>query len=349
LGERKPNIKSLVHREDVEGLAQATSYQASTPSSAGTESGSGVQVRAQAIRALGTLAPELGHQAIAAGLRDSADEVRCAAVRVLHALHEGSLLAEALGWLPADEGHSRTLAIQAIVDLRKSVRATTIANALVHREDDYLLGEHDVELILGLLEDEGAGATDEAIDLLVRALDDDRGIVVDRAAEMLLQLDSESTEALAAELRSGPAAANAAYVLGRIGDPQTLEGLVKALRHSDPKVRAESAAALAELQDPAAVKPLLRATHDKEHAVRSQAGVALDRLGTTGVIAGLASLLQPIVGEAVQSAIGHSEVVVDDHTHPPRSSARNKSRARPSKRAQPSAADTRATKNQDAR
>ena len=82
-----------------------------------------------------------------------------------------------------------------------------------------------------------------------------------------------------------------------------MEALVEALAHTDAGVRAESAAALAELRDPAAIEALLRATHDDEHAVRRQAGIALDRLGTTAVIAGLAEMLEPMIGEAVRSAV----------------------------------------------
>jgi HEAT repeat protein len=99
--------------------------------------------------------------------------------------------------------------------------------------------------------------------------------------------------------------------LGRIGDPETLAVLVKALGHREARVRAESAAALAELQDPAAVEPLLRATHDPDHSVRSQARVAIDRMGNIAVIVGVAELLRPVVREAVQSAISRPEAAAD--------------------------------------
>jgi HEAT repeat protein len=311
MGERKPNIKSLVRREDVEGLLEAASYQDLAPTSAGTVSDGGIPIRVEALLALGTLAPERAHNAITAGLRDPADRVRCGAVRVLHALQEVSVLAQALRWLPRDQGHSRKLALQAVFDLRTAVRPSAVANALVHREDDDLLGEQDAQLILALLAEARADATDEVLEVLVRALGDEGGIVVDRAAEILIRLAPESIEPLVGELRTGPNAAEAAYVLGRIGDPQTLDVLVKALRHREARVRSESAAALAELQDPAAVKPLLRATRDKEHTVRSQARIALDRMGTIAVIEGVAELLRPVVREAVRSAIPHQAIEAD--------------------------------------
>jgi hypothetical protein len=63
------------------------------------------------------------------------------------------------------------------------------------------------------------------------ALGDERGIVVDRAADLLVRLAPESIEHRVSELRTGSNPADAAYVLGRIGDAQTLDVLVKALRH----------------------------------------------------------------------------------------------------------------------
>jgi HEAT repeat protein len=306
LGKRKPNIDSLGRRQDVEGLLEAASYRELALTSGGTPSDLGVPVRTDAILALGRLDPDRGHKAIAGGLRDRADGVRCAAVNVLHALGEASVLIEALRWLPPDDGESHKLALQAIMDLRKSVRPSAVADALVHREDDLLSGQ-DAQLVLALLEEDGAEATDEVLELLVLALGDERGIVRERAAEMLVRLAPESTETLIAELRTGSNPAGAAYVLGRIGGPQCLDVLVEALRHHDARVRAESAAALAELQDPAAVQPLLRATHDPEHSVRIQADMALDRIGTIAVIAGVAELARPIVREGVRSAMRHPD------------------------------------------
>jgi HEAT repeat protein len=347
LRERTPNIKSLVRHEDVEGLVEAASYRNVTPNAAGIVSDVGISVRVDAILALGTLVPERGHNAIAAGLRDPADQVRCAAVRVLHELHDVGVLTDALRWLPRDAGHSRKLAVQAIIELRTSVSASAVADALVRREDEDLLGEEDAQLILAVLEDQGADARDEVLEVLIRALGDERGIVVDRAMEMLVRLAPESIEALVGELRTGSNPADAAYVLGRIGDPETLDVLVKALRHPDAETRAESAAALAELQDPGAVKPLLRATHDREPTVRRQARMALDRMGTIAVVVGVAELLRPVVREAVRSAMPDPEIETDADKPGPRPAARRQSRSRRSNGGPPAAADPRPTRQQD--
>jgi HEAT repeat protein len=338
MGERKPNIKSLVRREDVDGLIAAATYQDLAPTSEGTVSDLGIPIRVDAILALGTLAPEQGRGVIAAALRDPADRVRCAAVRVLHKLQEVGVLAEALQWLPPQRGHSYALASRAILDLRESVRASAVADGLIQREDDDLLSDEDAELILALLEDQGADATDEVLELLIIALGDERGIVVDRAAELLVRLAPTSIEPLVAELRGGLNSADAAYVLGRIGDPETLDVLVKALKHRDARVRAETAAALGELEDPAAVKPLLRVTHDPNHAVRSQARMALDRMGTVAVIEGVAELLRPVVRDAVRSAFPKPDDAVDGGKPQPRSAARKRSRSKHSNGGPPESA-----------
>jgi HEAT repeat protein len=321
---RKPNVESLARNEDVEGLVQATSYRELVRKSPESVSDLGIPVRTEAILALGELGPDAGQETVALALRDPADRVRCAAVRVLYARKKVGVLVQALRWLPVGKGQSRTFAVRAVLGLRGSLRAS-LADALIHNENEELLNEDDEPLIQALLEDEAEDA-DELIELLVSSLADERPIVADRAGELLLRLAPASTVAVVAELRTGPAAAEAAYVLSRMADPQTLDALVDALGHGDPRVRAESAAALAELQDPAAVKPLLAATHDRDHGVRIQASRALDRLGTAAVIVGVAALLEPMVQEAVTSA-----------AKAPRQPARRKSQARRSNGGPPAA------------
>ncbi len=298
---RKPKIKSLARRRDVAGLVEATCYTEVQPSTSGPVTDSGAAVRAEAILALGTLGHDCGAQAVEARLLDPEDSVRCAAVDVLHARQDGGALTEALRSLPAAQGESREQAILAIFDLRASVSARAVADALVHSEDDELLGEQDARLFMGLVADSHPEARAAAIQLLIRSLRDELGIVVDRAAELLVRLAPTSVGALMTELRTGSAAAEAAYVLGRIGDTQAIEALVDALRSDDPRVRSECTAALGGFEAHEAVKPLLEATRDPDHRVRVQAAAALNRMGTSAVIVGVAALLEPMIEEAVRS------------------------------------------------
>jgi HEAT repeat protein len=299
--ERKPNIKALARRGDISGLMHAAAYQEFSSSAGGAVTDLGVQVRADALVALGKLAPERAHDTMRSALRDPADEVRCEAVRLIAAQNGAGTLARALRWLSPD-GRSYELALGAIAEMA-SVRPAAVADALVHREDEEVLDEEASRLIVTPPPSNGADAIEELLELLVGALGDEREIVVDRAAELLVRLSPESVEPLVSELSAGTNAAEAAYVLGRIADPGTLQALVEGLEDEDARVRRESAGALAGLQDPAAVEPLLRATHDADRDVRAQAGAALDRLGSTAVIVGVAALMQPMVQEAVKSAM----------------------------------------------
>jgi HEAT repeat protein len=344
LEERKPNIAALVEREDLEGLLGAASYQSFASNELGDNDDSGSLVRAEAIAALGKLAPERARRVVRASLYDPADEVRCEAVRVLSVLHETEPLAQALKWLPKDEP-SYVLALDALAEPGESVPLPAVADALVHREDDEPIGEAAAQLILSLLEREGADVAG-VLEVALAALDDERGIVVDRAAELLVWLAPGSVEALVGEMEKGSNPAMAAYVLGSIGDPRTLPALVDGLRHAHPRVRRESACALAELQDPAAVKPLLRATRDPDHAVRTQAGMALDGLGSAAVIVGVAALMRPLVEEAVRTAIAAPDSGTDsgsDRWGPP---SRSRSRSqypngRPAREPEPPSAQQR--------
>jgi HEAT repeat protein len=298
---RKPNIEALLHREDLEGLVDATSYREPVQTSSEGMRDLGIPVRTGAILALGELGRDVGREAVESGLRDRADAVRCAAVRVLEAREESDVLIRALRWLPADVGNSRDLAMRAVLRLPGTDRAAALGDALICGEDEELLIEEDVLRIEALLDKGGAEAEDELIQVLVSALADERGIVADRAGELLLRLAPASTPAVVNELGTGPAAAEAAYVLGKIADPETRDALVGALGHNDPAVRAEGAAALGQLQDPAAAEPLMRAAQDPDYRVRNQANLALDRLGAVGVIVTLAAVLEPMIEKAVRS------------------------------------------------
>jgi HEAT repeat protein len=299
--ERKPNIKALARRGDIDGLTEAAGYQEFSSGAGGTVTDQGIQTRAEALVALGKLAPERARHTIRAALHDPADEVRCEAVRVMATLDAADALAQALRWLSPD-GLSYGLALETISAM-DSARPAAIADALVHREDDEPLDEEASRLILTPPRSNGADASEALLELLIGALGDERDIVVERAAELLVRLSPESVEPLVSELTSGQNPAEAAHVLGRLGEPRTLRPLMEALQHGDARVRQESAGALGELRDPAAIEPLLQATHDSDRRVRAQAGAALDRLGSTAVIVGVAALMQPMVEEAVRSAM----------------------------------------------
>jgi HEAT repeat protein len=300
----KPNVQAMARREDVDALVEAASFQDLLPGRDGTTVDLGAAVREAAVLALGALQPDAGNGAVAGALADPSDQVRVAAVRVLHAREEAEPLAEALAWLPTGPGHSRRLARQALADLARPYSARALARALVHARANDPIEDADKALLLRLFEaEESSDARSEVIEQLVSSLADEREVVADRAEELLAELAVGSVEGVISELRSGAAPNRAAAVLGRIKDTRAMDSLVEALEHRDARVRGESAAALGELRDPAAVQALLRATRDPDHTVRAQAGWALDRIGTVAVAVSVAHLLRPMVQEALVSAV----------------------------------------------
>ena len=299
----RPDVKKLARREDLQGLVEAAAFQDIVSSRDGPPDDVGIPIREEAIGALGALGPSTGNETVIAALRDPSDRVRVAAVRVLYSRGEADPLMEALTWLPADTGHSRQLALRAVLELAETDRARTLAKALVRRAGDDPVGEEEAQLLKSLIDDEeSAEAAQEVVEELIVALSDERDTVADRAAGLLVSLAPVSTQGLIAELDAGAVPHRAAHVLSQVKDTRALEPLWRALGHDDPRVRSESAAALGELRDPAAVEALLRATRDPEHVVRTQASRALDQIGIVAVVVGVSALMRPMIHEAIGSA-----------------------------------------------
>ena len=301
---RKPDVAALAEQQDVEGLMSAADYKDPLRDFEGRLIDRGVEIREQAVIALGELGDEAGNGTVTGALRDSSDQVRSAAVRVLYRRGEVAPLAQALGWLPAESGSSRALALRALLELKQPGTAQSVIRALLWAPGERPLAELDTALVHTLVQaDTRADVANEVVDELLTALGDDRGEVGDRAEELLLRLAPASVQGVIAELEGGRAPERAAALLGRIGDTRALHPLVEALEHRDVSVRIEAASALGDLREPAAVEPLLRATRDHNIDVRAQAGQALDSLGTAAVVVGMSAMLGPMIAEAVGSAV----------------------------------------------
>jgi HEAT repeat protein len=301
-GKGKPKVKALAKRGDEHGLVAAAGYQDLVPGPDDGMVDRGAPVREEAIVALGSLGPEAGAEAVKAALTDPADAVRVSAVRVLFAREDAASLAAVLAWLP-ERGHSRPLAIRALLELRRPACAPELARGLVNAPGDAPVGEDEATLLGLLLEaDEAGDASGDVVEELLVALADERDPVTERAEELLVLVAPASTENVIAELSAGAAPHRAAAVLAQIKDTRALEPLMDGLLHRDARVRAECAAALGELRDPAAVEALIRASRDPEHRVRAQAGWALDKLGMLALVVGVSTMIRPMIAEAVQGA-----------------------------------------------
>jgi HEAT repeat protein len=299
----KPNVKALAKRADEDGLVAAAGYQDLIHGPDGGMVDRGATLRQEAIFALGRLGSESGTEAVFAALSDPADQVRVAAIRVLFARQDAVPLAAALAWLPADHGHSRALAIRALIELRVPECAPSLAVALVNVTGDAPVGDEEAALLKQLMNaDEGTDVPGEVVEELLVALADERDPVADRAEELLAVISPVGTEGVIAELKAGAAPHRAAAVLAQIKDTRALEPLMEGLLHRDARVRAECAGALGELRDPAAVEALIHASRDREHRVRAQAGLALDRLGMVALVVGVSTMIRPTILEAVAAA-----------------------------------------------
>lgn len=84
----------------------------------------------------------------------------------------------------------------------------------------------------------------------------------------------------------------AVWILGKLKDPRSTDGLIAALRDDDSDVRWLSALALGELKDQRAVEPLIRALSDVYQNVRKEAVWALGAIGDTRATAALIPLLR---------------------------------------------------------
>jgi HEAT repeat protein len=299
----KPNVKALARRGDADALVAVAGYQDLMPAPGDGMIDRGAPLRQEAILALGALGADAGAEAVEAALSDPADGVRVAAIRVLFARGDATSLAKALAWLPPDHGHSRALAIRALLELRPPDCAASLAVALVRAPGDAPVGDDESALLKLLLQaGQGSEAADEAVEELLVALGDVRDTIADRAEELLALIAPIGIESVIAELKAGAAPHRAAAVLAQAKDTRALKPLMEGLLHRNASVRAECAAALGELRDPAAVEALIHASRDPDHRVRARAGSALDQLGMVALVVGVSTLVRPMILQALASA-----------------------------------------------
>ena len=290
---RKPNVKSLARKGDVDGLIDAAHHSATVPGPDGAPMDVGAPVREEALIALGKVAPERAREVFVKALGDSSDRVRCAAVVALYEQKDSAQLAEAIVRLRGS-GRARAMAVRALFELRRPGSSSRLADALVHRSGHQPLSETDAALVPALIRAENRpDAAAEVVDRLVSLLGHERDVVRARAEALLVRLGPASTESLVGELSSGAAPHRAAAMLAQIKDERALQPLMNGLSHPAARVRSECCFALGELRDPAAVERLVHAIHDPDHHVRVRAGAALDRMGTAAVAVSMAALLRP--------------------------------------------------------
>lgn len=94
--------------------------------------------------------------------------------------------------------------------------------------------------------------------------------------------------------------------LGRIGDEQAVQSLIKVLQDINPDTRWNAAEALGETRNIKSVEPLITVLHDSEAGVRGEAALALGKIRDARAIKPLIKLLQDVsldVSERAESAL----------------------------------------------
>ncbi|MBI4488899.1 MAG: HEAT repeat domain-containing protein [Deltaproteobacteria bacterium] len=112
------------------------------------------------------------------------------------------------------------------------------------------------------------------------------------AEEALLKIANSTKQPLIELLGSSPhwnARAGVAWALGKIGDPQAVEALARALNDKASEVRKAATTALTQFH---AVAPLLKGPEDKNESVRAAAAEGLGEIGDASAADALADILK---------------------------------------------------------
>jgi HEAT repeat protein len=260
--------------------------------------------RLAAAEALGELPRD---SAVVAGLVDALDDpaerVRLAAVRSLKEVGDTSAVdpiarsvAESTSAPLRDEAASTLVALGGA----SACRAYGLALMRRGRADALGPGEEATFKKLRAADEQGNGTRRLVDDILSEA--SVLGTVPPVALHLLTWIGSDAVDALLKHLHDPSLAAGAAMGLGAIGDQRALEPLSDLLSSGNARSRHAAAWSLGELHDPRAVAPLLRGANDDNPSVRTEASQALDKLGTVGVIVGVAAVMQRLLPSAPESA-----------------------------------------------
>ena len=259
---RHPDVWTLLANGDVEGLIDAARFQDIKRDPDGRGVDQGVEVRKQAILALGELGAGAGDDTVAAALRDPLTRSGARPCTFsAFARRSRRLPGPSVRFLPRRARGSSRCAPCWSSALVRSARAA--ARSLVRAPGDAPLSREDIALLRGMLE-----GNERVVDR-----DGHRWGTAERAGRRARRSRRSgggqpgpagpiSTAGVIGELANGHSPERAASLLGRIRDPDAMPALIAALENPRPEVRLQATAALGALRDPAAVEPLLRAAHD---------------------------------------------------------------------------------------
>jgi HEAT repeat protein len=297
-------------------LGQLGDARATQPVLRFLESGRPVN-RASAAYALGRLGDRAATPVLIEYLEDTHSQVRRRAVEALGRLRDERAVEPLVGALRQPRFRSdRTTVVSALVRIggkttvRKAIELLNAEDAAWIRTGAEILSRLRPEEAFGPLAKRAAGLEEPSLKgAAIRAMDriggtmpipllavsfDTRDKTLRHSARDALQrMGRTAVPILIAALRSKlpDARADAAEVLGRLGDPRALAPLVGALADDHVRVRTAAAVALGSYQDEQAVAALIAALKDDEPAVRAAAAHQLGWLGHPRAVEPLIAVL----------------------------------------------------------
>jgi HEAT repeat protein len=295
---RKPNVRRLKRKGDVEGLAGALHYREAMVDEDGAEWDLGMEVRVEAARALSQLNASAVADDLAQALGDPQPEVQLAVIDALAAFGAPVAVEPLLDCALRDDGPSdvSARAIEVLEGWRIPDGTELLVDRLLMPDAPPLTEEHG-ELLERMLyaDPRGDGARRTVAERVIWKLDGPREPGVEERAERVLGwLGQPAMDRVNEALANGAARPALVRVAGVSGDARSIEAVVGALTSPDPEMRRSAALAAGALKHTQTVPELLGLTQDPEQSVRDAASTALNQIGMAAVIVGLASLMEPV-------------------------------------------------------
>jgi HEAT repeat protein len=286
LRNRRPNVRRLARRGDVDGLAAAAAFRDDLSERDGRALDLGAATRRAAVEALAGRQEPAARAALREAVVDSDDEVRATAIAaVREAGDEAAIGPLAESWRRAREA----AALDALVSFAEPPAADAYAHALsdaVEPDDAESIRE-----LLGRVTPEFAAALLAGLARQLGA-DDGRG---ERAAALLAAAGPAAVEPAVVALSDPTGRLRAAATLGALRDTRGVAPLVTLVGDADPAARRAAVSALGDIRDARAVQALLGATRDDDFDVRAAAVDALNGLGAVAVIYSIGALVRPLL------------------------------------------------------
>lgn len=305
-GSRKPNVRRLRRRRNLDGLRAALDYRETTVDDDG-EWDLGVQVRTEAAAALRDFEPDQVSADLGRALEDPQPAVRTAALDSIASFEAPVALDGLAGRIVARDDESDETsgrALDLLAQREPEGAAERVIERLVRADAPPLDDRHHaaVERLLDA-DPRGDAAREAAADAIIGQLDDPlAGAPADRCERVLGWLGDDAAEVVLEALNDGKASPALLRAAGHLGDARAVEPIVRELGSDDAEMRRSAAVAAGELNHTRTVIPLLEATQDSEVEVRNAASASLDQMGTAAVIAAMATFMR--LGMEEQLAAG---------------------------------------------